>query len=185
MKDRLREARKARNLTLRQVANEIHVSESAVSKFEHGVQPSEQTLVLFCERLGVNRQWLETGEGDMFTRQPDEAQAIAAHVAREYGSDPLLRAFMTSYLQLDAPKRELVLEIVESFTTALRDALASGKPAPDISEHIHARVDALTALPGKIPMIQGTDEAIIQMKYQSKQEQRELEQTETLQSDPT
>lgn len=186
MKDRLKEARKARNLTLRQVANEIHVSESAVSKFEHGVQPSEQTLVLFCERLGINRHWLETGEGEMFAQPSDDAQAIAARVAREYGSDPLLRAFMTSYLQLDDAKRELVLEIVEGFTAALKDALAAGKPAPDISDHIQARVDALaTARSRKIPLIQGTDESIIQMKYQSMREQRELEQTQNLQSDPT
>lgn len=37
----------------------------------------------------------------------------------------------------------------------------------------------------RIPMIQGTHEAEIQMRYRSKQEQRELQQSETLLPDPT
>ena len=190
MRDRIKTIRTHPNINLTQseFSTALGLAPTSASNWEKKTNPqtpTESMRLLICEKFGINRHWLETGEGDMFARQPDEAQAIAAHVAREYGSDLLLRAFMTSYLQLDAPKRELVLEIVESFTAALRDALASGKPAPDISEHIHARVDALTTIPGKIPMIQGTDEAIIQMKYQSKQEQRELEQSETLTSDPT
>lgn len=186
MKDRMKEARKARKLTLKQVADLIHVSESAVSKFEHGVTPSEQTIVLFCDKLQVDRSWLETGEGEMFVQQADDAQAIAARVAREYGSDPLLRAFMTTYLQLDEAKRDLLLEIAQGFSAALTQALTEGKPAPEFWEYVHARGDALaTARSRKIPLIQGTDESIIQMKYQSMQEQRELEQSKNLQSDPT
>lgn len=145
MKDRLKEARKARQFTLKQVADLIHVSESAVSKFEHGSTPSEQTIVLFCDKLQVNRSWLETGEGEMFVQHTDDAQAISARVAREYGSDPLLRAFMTTYLQLDEAKRDLLLEIAQGFTAALKDALNEGKPAPDLSEYVHSRGDALDA----------------------------------------
>lgn len=145
MKDRLKEARKARQFTLKQVADLIHVSESAVSKFEHGSTPSEQTIVLFCDKLQVNRSWLETGEGEMFVQHTDDAQAISARVAREYGSDPLLRAFMTTYLQLDEAKRDLLLEIAQGFTAALKDALIEGKPAPDLSEYVHSRGDALDA----------------------------------------
>ena len=152
MKDRLKEARKARQFTLKQVADLIHVSESAVSKFEHGSTPSEQTIVLFCDKLQVNRSWLETGEGEMFVQHTDDAQAISARVAREYGSDPLLRAFMTTYLQLDDAKRDLLLEIAQGFTAALKDALNEGKPAPDLSEYVHSRGDALDAARANEPI---------------------------------
>lgn len=153
MKDRLKEARKARQFTLKQVADLIHVSESAVSKFEHGSTPSEQTIVLFCDKLQVNRSWLETGEGEMFVQHTDDAQAISARVAREYGSDPLLRAFMTTYLQLDEAKRDLLLEIAQGFTAALKDALIEGKPAPDLSEYVHSRGDALDAARANEPIV--------------------------------
>ena len=191
MRDRIKAIRTHKNINMTQseFSTALGLAPTSASNWEKKTNPqipTESMRLLICEKFGINRHWLETGEGEMFAQQPNDAQAIAARVAREYGSNPLLQAFMTSYLQLDDAKRELVLEIVEGFTAALKDALAAGKPAPDISDHIQARVDALaTARSRKIPLIQGTDESIIQMKYQSMQEQRELEQSKNLQSDPT
>lgn len=100
MKDRMKEARKARQLTLKQVAKSIHVSESAVSKFEHGVAPSEQTIALFCDKLQINRHWLETGEGDMFQPKPESS------LPAELTNDPLIRAILEAYLDLDHQGRQ-------------------------------------------------------------------------------
>ena len=133
-------------------AERINVDQSYVTRMVTGGKiPSDRVIRDICEEFNVNEHWLRTGEGEMFSRPPNDAQAIAARVAREYGSDPLLRAFMTSYLQLDDAKRALVLEVVESFTAALTDALRSGQPAPDFTDHIRARADVLDAARAQEP----------------------------------
>ena len=77
MEKRIQAARKAKGLTLKQLGDIIGISESAVSNIERGRnKASGSTLILICEKLGINREWLETGEGEMFA--PTTAQAETA-----------------------------------------------------------------------------------------------------------
>ena len=132
MKERLKQVRKERNLTLKQVADLIHVSESAISKFEHGTTPSEQTIVLFCDKLNVNRHWLETGEGDMFLPKPE------ASLPAELTDDPMIRAILEAYLDLDPQGRQafrrFFADVVARYKgeahTSPMDAIRAVSPIP-------------------------------------------------------
>lgn len=139
MKNRLKEARKARKLTLKQVADAVHVSESAISKFEHGATPSEQTIVLFCEKLRISRHWLETGEGEMFLPKAEDDQALVSQLVEAYNGSTVLRALLTTYMQLDAPRRAIFEDFIERFSAALAEAKAAGTPPPDASAYIRER----------------------------------------------
>ncbi len=132
-----------------QFAERIGVHQTYVSQMVSDKKvPSDRVIRDICEEFSVNENWLRTGEGgpdNMFVKPSSDSQAIAARVAKEYGSDPLLKAIMTTYLQLDDAKRALLLEIVEGFSVALKDAMTTGKPAPDVSEYIRSRPDVIDA----------------------------------------
>ena len=141
MEKRIKEARKAKGLTLKQLGTFLGISESAVSNIERGRnKPSGSTLMLLCDNLGVNREWLETGKGDMFQPQPHDDQALVDQLVRAYHGSPILRAILTTYLQLDEPRRHLVEEILEGFAVAVAKARAEGEPEPDVGEYLTAHV---------------------------------------------
>lgn len=141
MEKRIKEARKAKGLTLKQLGTLLGISESAVSNIERGRnKPSGSTLMLLCDNLGVNREWLETGKGDMFQPHPQDDQALVDQLVRAYHGSPILRAILTTYLQLDEPRRHLVEEILEGFAVAVAKARAEGEPEPDVGEYLTAHV---------------------------------------------
>ena len=77
--------------------------------------PTETMRMLICEKFGVNREWLETGRGDMFTqRSHDDAlkQAI---------DSPIVRRALESFLKLDEPWQENVIELLEAMVAKHTD----------------------------------------------------------------
>lgn len=140
MEKRIREARKSKGLTLKQLGDILGISESAVSNIERARnKPSGSTLVLLCEKLGINQIWLETGEGEMFVQSPADDSAIVEQLTRAYHGSPVFRALMTTYLQLDEPRRQLLEEVIEGFCAAVAEARAAGSPEPDAAAYIQQR----------------------------------------------
>ena len=69
MKERFRELRKSLQLSQTDFAEKMGVTRSMINNLERGVvEPKEFLVNLACKTYGVNRTWLETGEGEM---QPD------------------------------------------------------------------------------------------------------------------
>lgn len=86
MKQRIRQIRKANNMTMQEFADQLGINQSSVSYIESGRNnPSGQTIVLICEKFGINRTWLETGEGEMLKHQEADALIPALrNVLAEY-----------------------------------------------------------------------------------------------------
>ena len=99
MEKRIQAARKAKGLTLKQLGDIIGISESAVSNIERGRnKPSGSTLILLCEKLGIDREWLETGEGDMFA--PVSEQVETARMIESISDSPAMRSLLATWAQL-------------------------------------------------------------------------------------
>ena len=99
MEKRIQAARKAKGLTLKQLGDIIGISESAVSNIERGRnKPSGSTLILLCEKLGIDREWLETGEGEMFA--PTTEQAETARLIESISDSPAMRSLLATWAQL-------------------------------------------------------------------------------------
>ena len=96
MKDRIKAIRAASGLSMRAFGDRIGVGSSSVSFFESGRNaPSEQSIRAICAEFGIRREWLETGEGDMYAPIVDD-DAIGI-IGRRMLDDPertgrLLRA---------------------------------------------------------------------------------------------
>ncbi len=73
MNERLKQLRKALNISQADFANTIGLKASSVSLLENGQRNfTEQTIKSICREFHVNKQWLTTGEGSMFLSPSDE-----------------------------------------------------------------------------------------------------------------
>ena len=67
MGDRLKQLRKALNLTQQEFADRIGISRGNIGAYEVGKNAlSDAVVSLICKEFSVNEEWLRTGEGDMF-----------------------------------------------------------------------------------------------------------------------
>lgn len=146
MESRLKEARKKRGLTLREVADQIGISESAVSNIERGRnKPSGSTLALFCQKLHISESWLRTGEGEM-----EEKDLIGDLVAR-YDLGPtgqaLLRAVARVFAEFD---EETAQRIVDDVILELQSSVAdrhTHDPAAHLVPDPQASADPSSSVP--------------------------------------
>lgn len=75
MHERLKLVRKTLGLKQRDVADRLGMTTSAVGNWETGRDAiPDARLYQFCNEFNVNRTWLETGEGEMFTKERLEPQ---------------------------------------------------------------------------------------------------------------
>lgn len=67
MNTRIRELRKALDLSQKEFADRIGLKQNAISYMENGGSAvTEQNIKVICAQFSVNENWLRTGQGDMF-----------------------------------------------------------------------------------------------------------------------
>ena len=75
MKDRIAELRKHLGLSQRQFGERIGLQRGTVTNYELGRnKPTETVRQMICREFGVRRNWLETGEGEMFEEKSRHEQ---------------------------------------------------------------------------------------------------------------
>ena len=77
----------------------IGVSRSVINNIERGVtEPSDVFLNHLCVVYNVNREWLETGEGEMFNKseQLDETAKLIESIS----DSPVMRSLLATWAQL-------------------------------------------------------------------------------------
>ena len=135
METRMKQARKFKKMTLKEVAELVGVTESAVSKYEcNRAIPSDAVIRLFCEKLHISETWLRTGEGEMEEQTP---ASLVDALAKEYDLNPgcvaLLRAVAHAFEALDDVQFNLILDRLMSDLqtyTANRQIAGVTAPAP-------------------------------------------------------
>ena len=67
MNNRIRELRKALDLSQKEFAGKIGLKQNAISYMEKsGATVTEQNIKTICSQFSVNEHWLRTGNGKMF-----------------------------------------------------------------------------------------------------------------------
>jgi transcriptional regulator with XRE-family HTH domain len=70
---RIRQVRQALNMTQTDFSKAIYVSNGYTAEIENGHRVANDRIIhLISLVFGVNRQWLKTGEGEMFQTSPIE-----------------------------------------------------------------------------------------------------------------
>ena len=96
LNQRIKKVRMKVDLTQNAFGEALGISRAAVQKLESGENnPSEQTIRAICEKFGVNRQWLETGDESIqpYEREPDLETEVRSLLKNE---PPVKQAVMIS-----------------------------------------------------------------------------------------
>lgn len=80
MNERIRELRKALDLTMEKFGEAIGVKKASVSRWENGDPITERMIISICREFDVNEEWLRTGEGEMF-KELSGSEKIAVFLA--------------------------------------------------------------------------------------------------------
>ena len=96
VKDRIKKVRTALNASQREFAKRIFISQTLLGDIELGKRNvNERTIQLIATEFKVNREWLLTGKGEMFTSPPPDLQ---------------LEKLLDIFNQLDKPLRDYLLD---------------------------------------------------------------------------
>jgi transcriptional regulator with XRE-family HTH domain len=102
MNDRIKELRKAMNLSQEKFGELLGITKSGVSDIESGRRKVTDQHVIMLANNGVNEEWLRTGNGDMFVPGIKDKQisAMLADVMKS-GEDSFRHRLVSALARLD------------------------------------------------------------------------------------
>lgn len=111
--NRFKQLRSEQKLTQNEFASRLGVARSSISSIESGSSnPGPRLISDICEVFGVNKQWLETGDGDTYyKKEQDEFAFLVGKIAIE--NDDFKKRFITSVLKLDDNGWDVIQQLVE------------------------------------------------------------------------
>jgi transcriptional regulator with XRE-family HTH domain len=100
--ERIKAVRKALGISQRDFCAGIYLSHSFYSKIETGARnPNERIYELICNKYKVNKNWLITGKGDMFSETPPDMELVQlTEIIKEL--DPIFRECIIKQIHLMA-----------------------------------------------------------------------------------
>lgn len=117
--ERVREIRKALNLTLEKFGEKVGAKKNTMSAIETGRNAlTEQMSKSICREFNVNYDYLVNGEGDMFSNLP---QTILDDLCLQYDLDALDRLIVEMYIDLPPQDREVVKRMMKEFARKVGD----------------------------------------------------------------
>ena len=97
--DNIRALRELKNMSRREFGEALYVSQDVINNLERNrVAPTELMIKCICDTFHVNREWLETGEGELFDKseQLDETTKLIESIS----DSPAMRSLLATWAQL-------------------------------------------------------------------------------------
>ena len=124
--DRMKQIRKEEKLTQTDFAKRVGISMSSISQMERGViNPTNQTIEFTCREFNINREWLETGNGEMKRPPLDEVASVLSNVLDEGKNNPLYNFILTwikAYQDLGPIEQRAVDNWMDATLKSLNDS---------------------------------------------------------------
>lgn len=141
MGDRLRAVRKSLKLSQQEFAERIGIKRNTIANYESGRNdPVESVVELIKREYGVNRAWLETGEGEMFFSQMPTGSVAATNnsgdvigqLMEEYGLIPEMRQLIETLVSMDRTEQKIVLGVMGRYVkpTSVSEISREVRPQP-------------------------------------------------------
>jgi transcriptional regulator with XRE-family HTH domain len=98
--ERMKAIRTALNLSQQAFAKGIYLSNSFYGKMEIGHRkPNERVYELISNKYKVNKEWIKTGKGQMFSENPPDVELIQLmDIIKEL--DPLFRNYIVKQIKM-------------------------------------------------------------------------------------
>ena len=112
MNNRIALLRKTLSLTMEEFGKRVGVTRSAISNIENGKRNlTDQMILSICREFNANENWIKTGQGEMFTPEPENEFDI---FAKNFNLNDFERNFLERYLRLGKREREAVTAFMEA-----------------------------------------------------------------------
>lgn len=124
MKDRIKQIRKALNLTQVEFGNRLGVKGNTITNYETGLRtPSNSVILSICKEFNINEEWLRTGEGEMFTLQEDEEAAYVSELLEDTENPlyDLIKAIMKTYSQTGEKEKAIIKAFAKDLHKNLKE----------------------------------------------------------------
>lgn len=109
VKDRIITLRKMKGLTQKEFAERIGIKRGTLSNYELGRNiPVESVRMMICREYGVRREWLETGEGEMFEEKNRHDQILEVSEEHLKNKNEIFRRRLISVIS-ELPEEHLSL----------------------------------------------------------------------------
>jgi len=99
---RIKSVRKTLGISQNDFSTSIFLTQSFYSKIERGaVEPNEWAVEIICSKYNIDKDWLITGEGEMFSASaPDPELDQLMKIIKEL--DPLFKEYIIQQIKLFA-----------------------------------------------------------------------------------
>lgn len=135
--ERVKEIRKALNLTMEKFGEKLGVGKTAISKIEKNERSlTDQMAKSICREYNVNNTYLLYGKGEMFDAFPE---TVLDDLCKQYSLDDLDRTIIAGYLQLDKEERAVVKRYIQGIVAANKKEKENSNP--EKLEAAHERTD--------------------------------------------
>ena len=116
MGGRIKQIIAEKGITQLEFAQRLNISQSMVSKICSGATvPSVRTQIDICEKFGVDTNWFETGEGEMFYKESDYDRLMDYFSEFQRGfHDPIYTKFLLAILKC-SPKELYAIQKLSYF----------------------------------------------------------------------
>ena len=117
MNERIKKLRKALDLTQQAFADRIGLKRNTIAQYEIGRnEPIDAVILSICREFEVNKEWIETGNGEMFI-QKSENEKIAEFLADvlKAGEDDQMYRFIAAISELDENDWNAIRKMAEMF----------------------------------------------------------------------
>lgn len=116
LSERVREARNALGLSQSEFGARIGVSIDVIKNIEYSrTNPTNLLLNHMCEIHHINRDWLETGEGEMF--DPNAKVDEAARLVESVSDSPAMRSLLATWAQLSDENKAVFEKFAADYVT--------------------------------------------------------------------
>lgn len=133
MNKRILELRKALDLTQSEFGAKIGLSRDGIASYERGTaKPTGTAIQAIIYTFNVSREWLETGEGDMFNASSaDYLNNLAAQHGLGSGGKALLKVATQVIAELPEDQASALLDrLIVAMQDAVADRDAEGVEKP-------------------------------------------------------
>lgn len=115
MNERLKKLRKTLDLTQQQLAEHLGVKRNTVAQWELGINAiTEQVITSICREFDVNKEWLRTGEGEMFVIRSDEEELAAFFGDILNDGSSFKKRFISALAALDTEDWKVIEKFINS-----------------------------------------------------------------------
>ena len=118
LNERVKQLRKALELTMERFGEKIGVKKSAISLIESGRNSlTEQMIKAICREFDVDEEWLRNGTGSMFIeRTRDEEIAKFIGTIQSVDDDSFMKKFISMLAKLDESEWKLLEKMAIKLT---------------------------------------------------------------------